>query len=60
MKCSVSCIFFSLVALAGWVVHQFILETADHLALPPVFWSTVLFSLFIALFLQGILCWHRA
>jgi hypothetical protein len=59
MKCSVACIFFALAALAGWYIHE---EKVfgDHMTLPPVFWSTVLCSLSIALLLQAFVCWRRA
>ena len=60
MKCSVACIFFALAALVGWYVHEEELQYGDHMTLPPVFWSTVLCSLAIALLLQAFFCWRRA
>jgi hypothetical protein len=59
MKSAV-CFFFALLSLSGWYIHEFQLKYGDHLALPPLFWSTVLLALFIALTIEGYIAWRRS
>jgi hypothetical protein len=66
VKCAGVCLVLSLLALAGWVLHQFvlfqqgILEATDYLKLPPEMWSTFLFTLFLALGIESAVRWKRA
>jgi hypothetical protein len=69
MKVAVLYLVLAVFALGAWIVHQFAGEAmASQLGvtfnpyyfnLPAAFWSTVLFSLFLALGLEGIGRWRR-
>ena len=65
MKTGVLCFLLAFVALAAWVCHQFVvwnvfLEHTDYLTLPPEFWSSAFFALFIGLALEGFFRVRRA
>lgn len=58
-------ILLSIPVLGAWVLHVFfsggecrIADGPDYLSLPSEFWSTILFSLFLALQLEGIRRWN--
>lgn len=59
MKCAMLWFFCSLVALITWIIHQFVLEFADHFTFPPAFWSTVFFTLFFACGIEGFFRWKN-
>ena len=70
MKVAIMYLVLSLIALVAWIVHQFAGELVasqlgvafnpNYLNLPAAFWSTVLFSLFVVLGLEGLLRLRRA
>ena len=56
MKTGVLCFLIAIAALAGYVVHAFVVPDAEtyYLTLPRELWTTVLLTLVVASFLEGI------
>ena len=58
----IACILLSLPFLGAWIYQVFVVSDENglfslpgiSLSLPPAFWSTILFTLFLALFLEGV------